>query len=40
MAYLHEVYYNLLLLNLNILSGKYHGAMNVVERVQFINIFL
>ena len=40
MAYLYEVYYNLLLLNLNILSGKYHRAMNVAERVEFMNIFL
>ena len=33
MAYLYEVYHNLLLLNLKILSGKYHGAMNIAERV-------
>ena len=29
MGYLHEVYKNVLLLNLNIPSGKYYGAMNV-----------
>ena len=29
----------LLLLNLNILCGKYHGTMNVEERVKFMNIF-
>ena len=40
MAYLYEVYYNLLLLNLNTLSGKYHRAMNVAERVELMNIFL
>ena len=40
MAYLHEVFYNLLLLNLNILNGKYHRAMNVAKRVEFMNIFL
>ena len=39
MAYPHEVYKNLLLLNLNILSGKYHGAKHVEERVKFMNIF-
>ena len=29
MGYLHEVYLNVLLLNLNIPSGKYYGAMDV-----------
>ena len=29
MGYLHEVYENVLLLNLDIPSGKYYGAMNV-----------
>ena len=29
MGYLHEVYKNVLLFNLNIPSGNYYGAMNV-----------